>query len=204
MLTRCCCAVLHAVAPVCTSKPTKRTAVQDTLGRLWWFESGLSCCYRDAQGASLTYPGYVQVRCLNLWCSGRDQLSEQYVAISFLQSDDAVKTRRQHPPILAFLFVRTTPLHVCRSSGTPHQHAGARPPSSTAWLMPTAACGAGRTSLVVRTAGSWTREARQQCMKRCCALSSSWRLSLPQSSPPSKALRHVLALRYVLRKAPVF
>eukprot|EP00879_Flechtneria_rotunda_P030689 GHRR01033357.1.p1 GENE.GHRR01033357.1~~GHRR01033357.1.p1 ORF type:complete len:103 (-),score=40.63 GHRR01033357.1:590-898(-) len=38
------------------------SALQDTEGRLWWYESGRSCAYRGADGKPLYYIGYVQVK----------------------------------------------------------------------------------------------------------------------------------------------
>lgn len=32
------------------------------MGRLWWFESGISCAYRDADGKPLYYDGYEAVK----------------------------------------------------------------------------------------------------------------------------------------------
>ena len=34
------------------------------MGRLWWWEKGMSCAYRNATGGSIFFDGYVQVmRC---------------------------------------------------------------------------------------------------------------------------------------------
>lgn len=58
-----CCLPLHAAAaPACVAEPTKRASVQDTLGRLWWWEAGRSCAYRAPSGEALFYAGYTQVK----------------------------------------------------------------------------------------------------------------------------------------------
>lgn len=40
----------------------RKTAVQDTLNRLWWWENNMSCAYRNADGSSLQFDGYHAVR----------------------------------------------------------------------------------------------------------------------------------------------
>lgn len=57
-----CVATAAAAAPACVAEPTKRTSVQDTLGRLWWWEQSRSCAYRAPSREAIFYPGYVAVK----------------------------------------------------------------------------------------------------------------------------------------------
>ena len=41
---------------------TRQHAHADTMGRLWWFEDGVSCAYRDAADKPIYYEGYSGVK----------------------------------------------------------------------------------------------------------------------------------------------